>query len=521
MQQLAGALRDLNPALNNYLGVQADKINAADFEQGQLAYTKAKTALKEAVDTGKVAPGYSPAFQRGYQQGQLRMMGLDYDEKMRAAYSQSAAANSDDPNAFQSFVSDFTSQYVQANNIAGSFHPVDVAQSFNPAMDAAQRSLAAFHVEQRAKTMEDNWQINTQNEISTTIDNAHANAFTPEQTAAAVSGVIGKAMANGWHDKTDFNRNVVDLVAAKAVGSGDAGMLDILKHIPSGPGGTVGNTTYARDKALEATQRISNQQRENQRWDWAQQDRAFTLQSQQWAQQEHAHTMQDWAIEKSAGTLMRAMVAQAILNPTQDFSKQAVQLANMDRDGSHARTFEAFRQAMLDANTNGVDHPAAVTGLYQDMLQNPQTFDPSKLVQAHNAGSISLKTMQSMMDDQRSIAAAGQSPILRDPVYQTLKDGLAKAFYQDPNSFDVTKQAQQTNALMAFQRHALDYLTQHKSNLDQNAFFDEMQAYQQRLVKPLLDAEAPKPQPQASKKNPFKQPGMTVDPHRTVPRLPW
>jgi hypothetical protein len=518
MFQLADALSSLNPALTNYAAIQQTKVDAADFQAGQIAYSKAKTNLKEAVDKGTIQPGYSPGFQRGYQQGQLRVMGLDYDQQLRSAYSQSDAANSSDPKAYQSFVQDFTAKYMEDNKIQQGFHPIDVGTAFMPQVDAAQRSLNGYHVEQQAKNIEDNWQANTQNEVSTTIDNAVANKMSIEQIGGAVNDVIGKSMANGWHDKSTFNQQIVKLVTAKAIGSDNPELLDVLKHIPTGPGSTLGNTTFARDAALEAQQHIQNSRRTDQQWQWAKEDRAFTLQSHAWAQQEHAHTMQDWNIEKSAGTLMRSMISQAILDPTQDFNKAAVTLTNLDKDGSHARTFMAFRQSMLDQKNNGADNPNVVTSLYSNMLGHPQTFDPMQIVAAHTAGNISMKTMQSLMDDQRRIAQEGASPLLRDPVYTTMMDGITKAFQGDPDSFDVTKVAQTTEKRMAFQRHALDYLSKNKDNLDQNAFYAEMDKYRKLLIQPLLDNEAPKPkapngkpaaQQQGAKSNPYAQPGLS------------
>lgn len=511
MQQLAAGLSALNPALNQFLADRKTEYDEKEFQAGQDAYTKAKSNLKDAVNKGVIDPGYSPAFQRGYQQGQLRLMGMDYDQQLRQAYGTSDAANSTDPNAFQNFVQDFTHKYTQDKVASGGFDPGDIRTAFTPAVDMAQRSLGQFHVEQQAKTVEDNWETNSQNEISTTIDNAKANGMSSDQIGAAVNNVITQQMSNGWHDKKSYNANIVKLIADKAIGSGDPSLLDVMQHIPTGPGGNLGNTTIARSAALEAQQHILNIKRQNQQWEWSQQDHAWSAQSHQWAQQEHAHTQQDWAIEQSAGTLMRSMVAQAILDPTQDFSKAAVALSKLDRDGSHARTFEAFRQSQLDNKTNGEDNPTVVASMYQDMYAHPQTFDPTRIVDAYTKGNLKQKTFTGMLDDQRRIAEVGDSPLLKDQVYQTMKNGVIKAFAGDPNEFDATKVTNTTNAAISFERYAQQYLQQHKGNVNQTEFYDAMQKYSNMLTKPLLDAEKPKPKPGQAKAlpaNPYAQSGM-------------
>ncbi len=423
---LAAALQQFNPSLQKYTQIQQDKADTADFESGRQAYLKAKTGLKDAVNKGVIPAGASPAFQRGYQQSALRVMGMTYDQALRQAYASDPVANNPDPAAFQSWVADFTEKYQHDNNLAG-FDPHDIVHTFQPLVDNAQTNLSDFHVQQQQQGIEEKWAENTQNDISMSIDAALATNMSGQQIGEMISKKMNVALENGYHNKAAFNESIVESVTAKALqmvnddptSVGRAkDVLVALAHVQTGPGAMLGNTAYAKKAIMIASAQLADKDRDNVRWQWAKEQHVHDEQSYAWAQQERAHTKMEWAKEKNSDAAMRDIISTAIMNPTDPTLNQKINALTKFNPGAAASMF-GFKNSVMDSANNHADDPHTLVALQEENFNNPGTFDIRKLSDAFNAGKLSQRTYQNLMDNAKSLRAIGDQA-MSDPIVHNL-----------------------------------------------------------------------------------------------------
>lgn len=256
--QLASALTSIQPSLNQFLDTKMNQVTQESIQAGQEAQMKNKVAFKDAVKGGAIPAGANPWFVQGYQEQSQRINGIAFDQSLRQTWASSDIRNSDDPQAFKSWMQDFTSQYVDKNGISGQpgFHV------FQQSALAAQENLAAQHIGYRQQDIEKKTMDGAQTLLNNVLD--YPLLYNGAQGQIdAVKSVINAHVANGLNP-TVANKLVVDSIITKAKQNESISDLEMIGKIDFGHG-SLGKTQYARDEILQAEAHIARSSSEGDR----------------------------------------------------------------------------------------------------------------------------------------------------------------------------------------------------------------------------------------------------------------
>lgn len=394
LTELAGSLQSLEPSLSQYAQQKQQKVDATDLAAGQQAYLKSKASLKDAVDRGLIKAGMSPAFKRGYQQSELRVLGMSYDQQLRDAYTKSGLQNNDDPNAITNFTSDFTSKFLQ-DKTAG-FDPLDVSAVLTPAMSGAMENIAAYHSSQRAQLIEQGHFANTEVIVATTIDNALAQGKDVDagQLGSVLTARLNEALSNGGDAKA-YNQMLVDQVVAKAQEQGDPSLLKVLDHVSTGPGGLLGKTTYAREHSLAAEENITSHQMQIEAYN----DRKNTK-----------------AKEDAADNILRKVISTVTANPAADVRVLMNQLGVYNPE--KASSALALQQSMLSATTRVVEDPSQLATIMSQISGASDKDEQMRIItsaaQHHMIDGNRVNDLFRYGDDQLRLKPTTEKPFYKD-----------------------------------------------------------------------------------------------------------
>ena len=171
MIQLAGALQEVQPALRQYAGVVHQKWTEQEKAAAIEAHRKSGLPLAEAVRNGDVPAGASQLYQDTYQAQSAKRQADQFSSAAYQEYSNRPDVfNSDDPQAFPTFMQEFKSKYDQDHlyNPPGEdgtpgtakYTPLQLKQSgyddiVSQHAQALQDHNVKFRIEERTKKGED------------------------------------------------------------------------------------------------------------------------------------------------------------------------------------------------------------------------------------------------------------------------------------------------------------------------------------------------------------------------------
>jgi hypothetical protein len=112
LEQLAAGLADINPAIQQFVGIQGKKYTASELAAADSASMKTNSELAEATREGFVAPGASRLFEDRFQTNLVKRHADGYAPALAEAWAQSGVSQLDAPQgAFEKFVGEFTTRY--------------------------------------------------------------------------------------------------------------------------------------------------------------------------------------------------------------------------------------------------------------------------------------------------------------------------------------------------------------------------------------------------------------------------
>lgn len=154
LHDLARGLAAFDSGLSTWLEKRQADQDKADKIRGEAAFNRNnQVGWAEAVSQGLVPAHASPIFMEAYKSSQGNHMGVRLREKFNAAYATWDGRNSDDPEAFQTFLSEFI-----ASNI-GTDDPYILA-GLNPHVEALTETAYNTYSTDRANTIYNN-HVNT------------------------------------------------------------------------------------------------------------------------------------------------------------------------------------------------------------------------------------------------------------------------------------------------------------------------------------------------------------------------
>lgn len=182
--QLAGALRDITPAIGGILerrfqaDVQKKQMQAvADAEKFRFENQK---ALKEAVARGELPESSNPWYMVQLRQSVARHEGRKAKEAAWAAYQNSDIQFSDDPTAVEAFLNEQLGPLMEGRDVWE-------AEALIPELQQARDSITSYHVNKRAKEREVERAIGFQSDANAALANVSPDAFANFEAGDATS----------------------------------------------------------------------------------------------------------------------------------------------------------------------------------------------------------------------------------------------------------------------------------------------------------------------------------------------
>lgn len=260
LHDVAKGLAALDSGLSSFLGKRQGDIEEADAIKGKAAFNaNNQAAWSEAVKSGAVPANSSPHFMKAYKKSQGNLAGIKLREKFRVEFNQWGDRDSDDPVAFQNFVSEFVSKHVTTED-------TDVLRGINPHVDAIIENGYQQHSKERSDRVykdsigtsaatigEDISAAN--NEGSVSENGTDYNAMWDRTKA-----VRDEALRSGIR-REDLDAQIVETIIDKAVETGDPKILDLLDRKLPGYDHKLSDMPSFRGKKQAALERLKQKQR--------------------------------------------------------------------------------------------------------------------------------------------------------------------------------------------------------------------------------------------------------------------
>lgn len=262
LNAVAQGLKGFDKGLSVFLEKRRSDQDRADEVRAKAAFNKNnQTGWAEAVKLGMVPANASPVFVESYKKAQGNLAGIQLREKFNRAYQEWDGRNSNDPEAFQTFLGTFV-----ANNI-GTEDP-EILAGLVPHLEAlTSDGYEVFGTESAASVY--NGSVHTNAAIAgETLDWANQNGLaTGEGTdyGAVREDLIAlraSALGSGVRME-DFDKQLVDTIRDKAVEHGDPQLLDLLDEVWPGYNVKLSSIPEFRDikaEGLGALDRRARQQ---------------------------------------------------------------------------------------------------------------------------------------------------------------------------------------------------------------------------------------------------------------------
>jgi hypothetical protein len=243
LEQLAAGLAEINPAIQQFVGMSAKKYSASEIARGEADQLKNKTAYADLVKSGEIAPGQSRPYEDAYLTQEAKRHADQFAPALTSAWSQSGVSQLDaPPGAYDKFANDFAQKW-NTDHLTKTGADGTTIQKYSPlqlhdagyadTQNAAIAHLAAHNtnvvIDERTKKGEDTVAANTQSFINDALLGtdgqpleAHARNFAP--AAAKIADLIKSMTATGMAT-SKATENVILGIRQAAVDAKDPSIL--------------------------------------------------------------------------------------------------------------------------------------------------------------------------------------------------------------------------------------------------------------------------------------------------------
>lgn len=277
------ALSGIEPALNNFVDAREADDKVKDTARARADALANAMELSAAVKAGKIAPTQSKWYMEAYKQQYGEVLGDQWTAEAKQAWSTNPDRNSDNPNAADNFIKQFTADKLKSVGgdqavLAGA---VPRLQAMGNTMREAQ---ATYTNHQVAEKNLENFGTLVSGDVDTFI-NAHGG-----MSEATLNDQIKQRVKLASLQGVDFesaNKEVVNAFVNKARETGSFAMLKTLKSIDH-----IGNNPKYASAIRGAEDAIVSRAAANESRAWTAQQRADKA-----AAKSGAATMVEWIID--------------------------------------------------------------------------------------------------------------------------------------------------------------------------------------------------------------------------------
>ena len=333
------------------------ELAAQDQGEGETDFRRDQSKLAEAVRSGQLPAGKSPAYLRGVHLGFLENLGSQYGRDLSEAYRAHPVSGALSTDGFNEFQQEFDEGWYGENmpDLDGAL----IADGFSPRADAASRALSTKFINDVSANVETRAYETIAASVGSAVDHLYAltGGIEDESEARLVaqlaSNIISDAnpdslTANGL-DKRKANDVLVAAFLQKARETGDASLLDALRHVET-PGGSVMDIPRYRDQVLDVTSELQ-------------------------AREERADRFDDWKRTKDRETVHRDASNRAYLAfESGNTEEYEAALGQFRENGLAEDAFEMERllERTVRESQKVVEDPAVQRQLWAELQDNPE-----------------------------------------------------------------------------------------------------------------------------------------------------
>jgi hypothetical protein len=281
--EMAKALSQVNPRLNNFLAQQNDGINQAALESGKQSAVKTGLAYAEAVKRGLIKPNDSPFFMAGYNEQNGRLQGSQIAAQGYQDWIKDPVRNSNN----QQDIIDWTNKKVQ-DATKGVTDPA-VLQGMMPELQRFQQEMPLRQADYRAQQVKQGAIDNAQSELGGAVhqelsDAAHqGRAFNPMAIQSAWERVKQETSMMGL-SRSELTGPYVQSVIQAARATGNVDLLDVLNKDNADGSKGPGTIPQYGDAIIQAKHAILTEEKQNESWShekdmWDRQERVRKAES--------------------------------------------------------------------------------------------------------------------------------------------------------------------------------------------------------------------------------------------------
>ncbi len=255
LHQLAQGLAAFDSGLKTWIEKKEAEQAKADAIRGEAAFNRNnQVGWAEGVRSGQIPANASPVFRAAYKKDEGELLGIRMREQFQTAYAKWEGRNSDDPEVFRAFLSDFVSKHVTTDD-------PEVLAGFNPHADALVETAYTTWSTDRANTVY-NGHLNTSAAlIGEVIDHASWQGIAREtgtDYAALKEDILSRrqeALDSGLR-MADFDKELVASIAVKAIEHSDPAILELLEETIPGYDVKLSSLPDFRDVKATATAQL-------------------------------------------------------------------------------------------------------------------------------------------------------------------------------------------------------------------------------------------------------------------------
>jgi hypothetical protein len=497
MTRLAESLSDLNTELRPVMKYVADKYTEKEYADPEREFYSNRDKANEMIRSGQFPAGASPYWQRGLQRASLKQHGAlltaQLQQGLLMGEDGAEARGSNDPRVVQQFTDKVTQKYIAENlqaNGKSLYSSLDMQEIFNPAIEQAGRSVLTAHAIYRVKENQQQYIDLAGASIETLLDEhiTDLKETDSDEKRGAAYREAGKKINDVLYDHdtglvknglapSQGNQLIVDSVVAKALKTGSRAYLDVLDNISVG-NGSVARTQYAQAKRLQAEERLTSLQIQEENHQWAQEQRPYQrealhrqveewkMQDDRWERERQGWQQQD--ANKAETEIYRSLMRRTYEGINSSNSRRGVSIINeaiRTAEQVLPEKAESLRSLVAAAHTRQVhqeDDPKTVAQIYLDMGRDPLAFDENRLAREVKAGNLTVSTMRGIFDDLDRKRNNASHPMLRQPEFSEMLHQVQKGALQSPeDEFSASGQLRAATAIADFRDRANDWLATH------------------------------------------------------------
>lgn len=251
-EALTQMLNDLDPKVKRNAENNKKRADDLAYKEGTRLYQENRIAMGEAVKEGLIPEGASPYLRKGYRESQMNTLAMRYTGELEAALASENLHHNDDPNVVNKFISDFQSDFVEANGMS-KFSDAEMATNFGTSASKAEelfrQSWQNKHIEWQKEENYKQLGNEVYEAVSTMLtDDMDEVEYLTNQGLFGVwlEQTAAKYSTNGANNAKVLD-TIIDAIGVHVEETGDLEVLEVFKQTKFGTD-VVANSLYYKKK---------------------------------------------------------------------------------------------------------------------------------------------------------------------------------------------------------------------------------------------------------------------------------